>query len=50
MHFGSPYAAGMETKNTPQACEELQEILDRPPEAKPRIVALPTEPSILSAS
>ena len=34
---------------SPQVWEELQEILDRPPEPKPRIAALLAEPSVLSA-
>ncbi|MDE0376538.1 MAG: DUF1778 domain-containing protein [bacterium] len=32
---------------SPQVWEELQEMLDRPPAAKPRIAALLAEPSIL---
>ena len=32
-----------------QVWNELQEILDRPPEAKPRIAALLAEPAVLSA-
>ncbi len=32
---------------SPQVWEELQELLDRPPAAKPRIAALLAEPSIL---
>ena len=32
-----------------QAWEELQEMLDRPPAAKPRIAALLAEPSILDS-
>lgn len=32
---------------SPQVWEELQELLDRPPAAKPRIAALLAKPSIL---
>lgn len=34
---------------SPQVWEELQEMLDRPPTAKPKITALLTEPSILDS-
>ena len=34
---------------SPQVWEELQEILDRPPEPKTRIAALLDDPSVLSA-
>jgi len=34
---------------SPQVWEELQEMLDRPPAAKPRIAALLAEPSILDS-
>lgn len=34
---------------SPQVWEELQEVLDRPPVAKPRIAALLAEPSILDS-
>ena len=32
---------------SPQVWEELQELLSRPPEAKPKIAALLAEPSIV---
>lgn len=32
---------------SPQVWEEIQQVLDRPPEVKPRIAALLAEPSIL---
>ena len=34
---------------SPQVWEELQQVLDRPPAAKPRIAALLAEPSILDS-
>ena len=34
---------------SPQVWEELQEILDRPPAAKPQVAALLAEPSILES-
>ena len=34
---------------SPQVWEELQEVLDRPPVAKPRIAALLAEPSVLDS-
>lgn len=34
---------------SPQVWEELQQVLDRPPAAKPRIAALLAEPTILDS-
>ena len=34
---------------SPQVWEQLQQVLDRPPAAKPRITALLAEPSILDS-
>jgi uncharacterized protein (DUF1778 family) len=34
---------------SPQVWEELQQVLNRPPSAKPRIAALLAEPSILDS-